>query len=92
MPRRIFHYPDSPQWASLNLVSTIGAYIVALAIITWLWNFFYSIVLGNGRPAGDDPWEADTLEWATTSPPQPYNFARIPVVHSARPLKEDVPH
>ena len=49
-------------------------------------------VLKNGRPAGDDPWEADTLEWATTSPPQPYNFARIPVVHSARPLKEDVPH
>src|SRR6266550_4297522 len=72
MPRRTFHYPQSPEWASLNLVSTI--------------------VLKNGRIAGDDPWEADTLEWATTSPPQPYNFARIPVVHSARPLKEDVAH
>jgi len=92
MPRRVFHYPQAPEWASLNLVSTIGAYIIALAIIVFLWNFFYSIVLGNGKPAGDDPWEADTLEWATTSPPQPYNFARIPVVHSARPLKEDVPH
>src|SRR5207253_2237660 len=84
--------PDSPQWASLNFVSTMGAYIIALAILTFIWNFIYSIALGNGRPAGDDPWEADTLEWATTSPPQPYNFARIPVVHSARPLKEDVAH
>src|SRR5437868_7579108 len=92
MPRRIFHYPDSPQWASLNFVSTMGAYIIALAILTFIWNFIYSIALGNGRPAGDDPWEADTLEWATTSPPQPYNFARIPLVHSARPLKEDVAH
>jgi cytochrome c oxidase subunit I len=92
MPRRIFHYPGSPEWASLNLVSTIGAYIIGTAILVFIWNFLYSIVLGNGKPAGEDPWEADTLEWATTSPPQPYNFARIPVVHSARPLKEDVPH
>ena len=92
MPRRVFHYPQSPEWAGLNLISTIGAYIIAAAIVVFLWNFFFSIVLGNGKPAGDDPWEADTLEWATTSPPQPYNFARIPVVHSARPLKEDVPH
>src|SRR5439155_1316753 len=91
MPRRVFHYPQSPEWAGLNLISTIGAYIIAAAIVVFLWNFFFSIVLGNGKPAGDDPWEADTLEWATTSPPQPYNFARIPVVHSARPLKEDVP-
>src|SRR5436190_9718746 len=92
MPRRTFHYPQSPEWAGLNLVSTIGAYIIAAAILVFIWNYVYSILLGNGKPAGDDPWEADTLEWATTSPPQPYNFARIPVVHSARPLKEDVAH
>src|SRR6266581_1754640 len=92
MPRRTFHYPQSPEWASLNLVSTIGAYIIGISILVFLFNFVHSIVLKNGRPAGDDPWEADTLEWATTSPPQPYNFARIPVVHSARPLKEDVAH
>src|SRR5436190_41590 len=92
MPRRTFHYPQSPEWASLTLVSTIGAYIIGISIAVFLFNFFHSIVLGHGRPAGDDPWEADTLEWATTSPPQPYNFARIPVVHSARPLKEDVAH
>jgi heme/copper-type cytochrome/quinol oxidase subunit 1 len=92
MPRRTFHYPQSPEWAGLNLISTIGAYIIAAALVVFLWNFFYSIILRNGKPADNDPWEADTLEWATTSPPQPYNFARIPVVHSARPLKEDVPH
>src|SRR5437667_6629745 len=92
MPRRTFHYPQSPEWASLNLVSTIGAYIIGISVAVFLFNFFSSIVLKNGRIAGDDPWEADTLEWATTSPPQPYNFARIPVVHSARPLKEDVAH
>ena len=92
MPRRTFHYPQSPEWGSLNLVSTIGAYIIGISIAVFLFNFFSSIVLKNGRIAGDDPWEADTLEWATTSPPQPYNLARIPVVHSARPLKEDVAH
>ncbi len=91
MPRRTYHYPQSPEWGLLNLISTIGAYLIALAIVVFLYNYFTSIVLGRGKPAGDDPWEADTLEWATASPPRPYNFARIPVVHSARPLKEDVP-
>ena len=91
MPRRVFHYPQSPEWGTLNLISTLGAYLIALGVLVFLWNFFDSILLGHGRPAGDDPWEADTLEWATTSPPPPYNFPRIPVVHSARPLKEDLP-
>jgi cytochrome c oxidase subunit 1 len=92
MPRRIFHYPQSPDWGTLNLISTIGAFLIAFGVVIFLWNFFNSIILGKGRPAGDDPWEADTLEWATTSPPPVYNFPRIPVVHSARPLKEDTPH
>ena len=92
MPRRIFHYPQSPEWGTLNLISTIGAFLIAFGVLIFLWNFFTSIILGHGKPAGDDPWEADTLEWATTSPPPVYNFPRIPVVHSARPLKEDQPH
>ena len=92
MPRRIFHYPQSPEWGTLNLISTIGAFLIAFGVLIFLWNFFNSIILGHGKPAGDDPWEADTLEWATTSPPPVYNFPRIPVVHSARPLKEDQPH
>jgi len=92
MPRRVFHYPQAPEWSLLNLISTIGAFLIAFGVAIFLWNFFSSIILGKGKPAGDDPWEADTLEWATTSPPPPYNFPRIPVVHSARPLKEDTPH
>jgi cytochrome c oxidase subunit 1 len=90
MPRRIYQYPQSPEWGLLNLVSTIGAYLIALSVLTFLFNFFTSIVMKQGKPAGDDPWQGDTLEWATSSPPPPYNFARIPAVHSARPLKEDV--
>jgi heme/copper-type cytochrome/quinol oxidase subunit 1 len=89
MPRRTYHYPQSPEWATLNLISTIGAFLLALSIAIFLWNLFSS--LRGGRSSGDDPWEGDTLEWATTSPPVEYNFARIPVVHSARPLKEDAP-
>ena len=92
MPRRVFHYPQSPEWGSLNLISTIGAFLIAVGVLIFLANFFHSVILGKGKPAGDDPWEGDTLEWATTSPPPVYNFPRIPVVHSARPLKEDQPH
>ena len=92
MPRRVFHYPQSPEWGTLNLISTLGAFLIAVGVLIFLANFFNSIILGRGKPAGDDPWEADTLEWATTSPPPVYNFPRIPIVHSARPLKEDTPH
>ena len=90
MPRRTYHYVQSPEWGLLNLISTIGVYIIALSVMMFLFNFVSSILLKNGKIADDDPWEADTLEWATSSPPPAYNFARIPVVHSARPLKEDL--
>src|SRR5262249_33556953 len=89
MPRRTFHYPQSPEWGTLNLISTLGAYLIALGVLTFLFNFFTSIVRRQGKEAGDDPWQGDTLEWATPSPPPAYNFARIPAVHSARPLKEE---
>jgi len=88
MPRRTFHYPQSPEWGMLNLISTLGAYMIALGVITFLFNFFWNVALKQGKAAGDDPWQGDTLEWATSSPPPAYNFARIPAVHSARPLKE----
>jgi cytochrome c oxidase subunit I len=92
MPRRTYHYVQSPEWGLLNLIATIGVYLIALSITIFIFNFLSSIVMKGGKIADDDPWEADTLEWATSSPPPAYNFARIPVVHSARPLKEDVPH
>ena len=91
MPRRTYHYPQSPEWAFLNLISTIGAYLIALGVLTFMWNFFDSIVLGHGKRAGADPWDGDTLEWLTESPPPAYNFAQIPIVRSARPLKEPAP-
>ncbi|HET8569292.1 MAG TPA: cytochrome c oxidase subunit I [Candidatus Limnocylindria bacterium] len=95
MPRRTYHYPQSPEWAGLNFISTMGSYILALGVLFFIVNVLMS--LRNGKPGGDDPWQGDTLEWVTTSPPPPYNFSRIPVVHSARPLKEeqaggDAPH
>ena len=92
MPRRTYHYVQSPEWGLLNLIATIGVYLIALSIMIFIFNFLSSIVMKGGKIADDDPWEGDTLEWATSSPPPAYNFARIPIVHSARPLKEDVPH
>jgi len=92
MPRRTYHYVQSPEWGFLNLIATIGVYLIAVSITIFIFNFLSSIVMKGGKIADDDPWEGDTLEWATSSPPPAYNFARIPVVRSARPLKEDVPH
>ena len=67
-----------------NLAETIGAYLIGLGAIVFFWNLAMS--LRNGKPAGDDPWDGNTLEWATSSPPPPYNFDRLPPVRSERPL------
>jgi cytochrome c oxidase subunit 1 len=71
----------------LNLLSSIGAAIFALSFVLMLWNIFKS--LNHGEMAGDNPWDAPSLEWATASPPPPYNFDRIPVVTSRYPLWSD---
>jgi cytochrome c oxidase subunit I len=86
MPRHYYTYPDLPGWATLNLISTVGALILALSALVFLGNIARS--LRAGEVAGDDPWDANTLEWATTSPPPPYNFRTIPVVSDRRPLLE----
>jgi cytochrome c oxidase subunit 1 len=84
MPRRIADYASNAGWNDLNLAATIGGFTIAASMIPLLWNVFIS--LRAGKPAGDDPWEANTLEWATTSPPPPYNFDRLPEIRSERPL------
>ena len=84
MPRRVFTYAADTGWGPLNLISTIGAAILAIAIAIFFVNVVRS--LRSGEIAGDDPWDAFTLEWSTTSPPLPENFATIPAVTGRRPL------
>ena len=84
MPRRIADYSSSAGWNDLNLLATIGGFMIAASMLPLLWNVFVS--LRNGKVAGDDPWEGNTLEWATTSPPPPYNFDHLPEIRSERPV------
>ena len=67
MTRRVYTYPDLPGWGLLNMISTIGAVVMGISSLIFIWNIFVSCV--PGKLAGDNPWEAWSLEWATTSPP-----------------------
>jgi cytochrome c oxidase subunit I len=84
MPRRIYTYPGNLGWNELNLIATIGAFIIGVSILVFVWNFV--VTLRSGKEAGTDPWNAFTLEWDTDSPPKPYNFQEIPTVRSRRPF------
>jgi cytochrome c oxidase subunit I len=84
MPRRVYTYAPDVGWGSLNLVSSIGGYFLAASFLLFLYNLVRSA--RSGEVAGDNPWRAWTLEWATSSPPPPGNFTSLPPITSERPL------
>ncbi|HWS48247.1 MAG TPA: cytochrome c oxidase subunit I [Acidimicrobiia bacterium] len=77
-PRRTYTYPTGMGWDTMNLLATIGAFIIALSVLVFLVNVIYTS--RRGPKATADPWDARTLEWSTSSPPPAYNFAHVPVV------------
>jgi cytochrome c oxidase subunit 1 len=84
MPRRIADYTSESGFQGLNIVTTVGAFLIAIAICTWLVNI--AISYRRRAPAGDDPWGGQTLEWATSSPPPRHNFTSLPPIRSFAPL------
>ena len=84
MVRRIANYTASTGWTDLNLVSSIGAGILGIAMILFVYNVFWAF--RKGPEAGPDPWGGYTLEWATSSPPPEHNFHSIPPIRSERPV------
>ena len=86
MPRRVYTYQPDLPWHGLNLFVSVSAAVLAAGFIVFFIDVFVSA--RSGKLAGDNPWDAPTLEWATSSPPPAYNFAHIPVVSGANPLWE----
>jgi cytochrome c oxidase subunit I len=86
MPRRIVEYSPHSGLEGYNVVSTIGAFVLAVGVLVTVVNVLWSI--RSGRPSGPDPWKANTLEWFTTSPPPEHNFDVIPTVRSVEPMKD----
>ena len=78
MPRRISTYSEGLGWEFWNMLSTVGAFLIAVSVLVFMYNVVIS--LRSKEQAGDDPWDGRTLEWAIPSPPPVYNFAEIPQV------------
>jgi cytochrome c oxidase subunit 1 len=86
MPRRVYEYSENSGWWAYNLISTIGAFMIAFGVLLTVINLVRSIK--KGVKAGPDPWKANTLEWFTPSPPPENNFDVIPRVRSVEPMKD----
>lgn len=86
MPRRVFTYPDIPWYELLNMISTIGAFIMGFSILLLIYILYVSIK--HGKKAPRDPWDAYTLEWLTNSPPDLKNFDTVPPIKTYRALRD----
>jgi cytochrome c oxidase subunit I len=84
MPRRVYTYQPEMHWGGINLFVSLSSVILAAGFLLFFVDALTSLV--RGKPAGDNPWDAGTLEWATSSPPPAYNFVHMPVVTDASPL------
>jgi cytochrome c oxidase subunit I len=84
MPRRVYTYPAGMGWESLNLITSVGAFVFATSILIFVLNMLLS--LRRGERASENPWCAPGLEWNTASPPPPYNFAHLPIVSDHTPM------
>jgi cytochrome c oxidase subunit 1/cytochrome c oxidase subunit I+III len=87
MPRRIYTYSADMGWDVPNLITSVGSFVFAVGILIFLADV--AVSLRRGRPAGENPWDAASLEWSIPSPPPPYNFAVVPLVASRNPLWEE---
>ncbi len=87
MPRRVYTYETGLGWDVFNLIEVIGGVILTIGVLLLILNIIMSLI--KGEVATNNPWGASSLEWATSSPPESYNFATIPVVHSRTPLWDE---
>lgn len=87
MPRRVYTYLEEMQWGPLNLLSSIGSYILAIGFLLFIVNVVWTYL--KGERSGNNPWGAPTLEWAIESPPRNYKFVEIPQVNSMNPLWDE---
>jgi cytochrome c oxidase subunit I len=87
MPRRQYTYAANLDWAPMNLLSSLGAYLLASGLLLVAANLLVSCF--RGPRVGNDPWDGATLEWATTSPPPAYNFVVIPAISSPYPMWDE---
>jgi cytochrome c oxidase subunit 1 len=80
MPRRTYRYPSGYGWDTMNMIETVGAFVIMVSVLIFFVNIIYSTKRGPKAPA--DPWDGRSLEWSIPSPPPDYNFAEIPVVEA----------